>query len=132
MGTKCLNKIAPSKERCASNLDELFNEYKQFKMLQKKDEMSSNQEAGTVAYLISVTWLKKYNDFLLSEQFDNNYNANELSYEPDHFTAKHPGPITNYADLCETDNEKTNLFGTDSVKSQPKEYIDNYLDQNKK
>lgn len=42
----------------------------------------------------------------------------------------HPGPITNYADCLEKDEQRYNLFGTDTIKGLEKEYIDTYIDTN--
>ena len=60
MGTQNLNKTIPPSITPPSNLDELFNEYKQYKMLKKKDDMSSSPEAGEPAYVVSIKWLKRY------------------------------------------------------------------------
>ena len=86
--------------------------------------MSSSIEAGTPSYLISIKWLKKYYDFLLYEQFQSNRNENELEIQADHFTAKHPGPISNVKDLLEEDTEGTNIYGTGTLKGLETEYID--------
>lgn len=48
-----------------TTIPELFEEYKKFSLLQKKDSMMSNIEAGTTTYVVSMKWLKKYLDFIL-------------------------------------------------------------------
>ena len=58
--------------KCASNLDELHAEYKQYKLLRKKDEMNSKSDAGTPAYLVSCAWLQNYERFIMYEQFEQN------------------------------------------------------------
>ena len=72
MGTKNMSQTVSPTVPCASNLDELHNEYKQYKILRKKDEMISGVKAGTPAYLISIGWLNKYHKFLLYDKFENN------------------------------------------------------------
>ena len=67
MGTKNTNVISSPTVKCAATVDELHNEYKQYKLLRKKDEMNSKNEAGTAAYLMSIQWLKKYEKFIMFE-----------------------------------------------------------------
>jgi len=43
-----------------TTLAELFEEYKQFSLLKKKDDMNTNLDAGAPAYMVSSSWLKKY------------------------------------------------------------------------
>jgi len=50
-----------------STLSELFEEYKKFSLLKKKDDMSNGVEAGIEAYLVSSLWLKSYVKFILFE-----------------------------------------------------------------
>lgn len=57
---------------CSKALQELFEEYKTFSLLKKKDEMTSNQEAGDSAYLISAEWFNNYMKYLLFDNFKNN------------------------------------------------------------
>jgi len=47
---------------------------------------------------------------------------------PKHFEEKHPGPISNKADLCEEDKEMCNLFGTGAQKDSPSQYLDMYIE----
>lgn len=70
MGTKNTNENVAPTVPCASNLDELHNECKQYKFLRKQDEMDSKQEVGTAAYLVSTAWLKRYEKFLMFDQFE--------------------------------------------------------------
>lgn len=49
------------------NLKDLFEEFKTYRKLRKQDELASNQEVGTPAYLVSSKWLKKYEEYLLFE-----------------------------------------------------------------
>ena len=67
MGTKTTNNMTQPTAPCAKNLDELHNEYKQYKLLRKKDEMNSKCDAGTSAYLVSCSWLQNYEKFLMYE-----------------------------------------------------------------
>lgn len=65
MGTKNSNTTVEPTTACASSVDELHNEYKQYKLLRKKDEMNSKCEAGTGAYLVSSAWLSRYEKFIM-------------------------------------------------------------------
>ena len=86
--------------------------------------MSSAQEAGTPAYLISSKWLKRYYGFILFDQFNSGASDDKITFSEDHFTRYHPGPISNQEDLIEEDQDKLNLYGTGRVAGQEKEYID--------
>lgn len=133
LGTKNLNELkvfAPT-IAAASNLEELFAEYKDYKKLRKKDEMDSNQEVGTPAFIVSQEWLAKYSEFILFDKFET-LSKNDISIEPDHFERMHPGPISNYSQLCEADKDCMNLFGTGTLKNYPSEYIDAYIDCRRK
>lgn len=54
----------------SSNLSELYEEFKIYRKLRKQDELASNQEVGTSAYLVSARWLRSYHEFLLYDQLD--------------------------------------------------------------
>ncbi len=74
-----------------------------YRKLRKQDELASNQEVGTTAYLVSQKWLDKYETFLLYEPFDGGVSEQNIVIKPDHFQVNHPGQMTNQADLCEED-----------------------------
>ena len=76
-----------------SNLDELFQEYKQFQLLKKKDDMNTNMEAGSNAYLVARSWMKKYSDWILYDEFRTEKPANQLRVPDNHFEANFAGPI---------------------------------------
>jgi hypothetical protein len=118
-------KIAKSPE----TIQELFEEYKKYQMLFKKDCMASSFDAGTPSFLVSSKWLKQYLEFILYEQFKMEVSEHDLKVSEDHFTANHPGPILNEKDILETDPDKINLYGTGDIKGYEKEYIDRYIDQ---
>ena len=82
-----------------------------------------NQDAGTVTYLISVKWMKKYKKFILYDQFRYGYDENKINIQEDHWAKFHPGPITN-EEFLEDDDEKVNLYGTGTDKEMQSEYID--------
>lgn len=115
--------------KSAASLKELFEEFKMYRKLRKQDELASNQESGTSAYLVSAKWLQRYEEFLLYDQFDSGASEAQLRYAKDHFTKKHPGPMTSHADLCEEDAQNENLYGTGTLKGQEAEYIDRYVEQ---
>ena len=92
--------------------------------MRKKDEMSSNQEVGTPAYLVSSAWLKRYHQFILYDQFDEQRPEHLIKISANHFRDMHPGQMTTSNDLCEIDKDRLNLYGTG-------EYIDQYFDSNK-
>lgn len=56
-------------------------------MLRKKDEMASNQEVGTPAYVVSSKWLKAYHSFLMFDEFDSNQSEAKIQgmLSDDHF-----------------------------------------------
>ena len=68
--TKNLNSEVPAKMASPKNLDELFAEMKQYKMLKKKDMLHSNESPGTPAYLVKIEWLQKYHNFLGLKDFE--------------------------------------------------------------
>ena len=69
-GTTDSNKAIKPTIKSAENLKDLFEEFKMYRKLRKQDELASNQEVGTPAFLVSSKWLKKYEEFLLYDQFD--------------------------------------------------------------
>lgn len=86
-------------------MDELFEEYKKYTLLQKKDSMMTGIEAGTVSFIVSVRWMKTYLNFILHDQFKRDVTENDLQVNEDHFTKNYPGPISNEVDLLEVDND---------------------------
>ena len=68
-GSKQVVEILPSSIDPPTNLEGLFEEYKAFSLLKKKDDMASNLDVGSVSYVVSNNWLKKYADFILFDQF---------------------------------------------------------------
>ena len=70
LGTKDETVAKTPSATCATNLDQLHEEYKQYKLLRRKDEMQSKQEAGTPAYIISIEWLEKYHAFIMFDEFE--------------------------------------------------------------
>ena len=99
--------------------------------MRKKDEMSSNQEVGTPAYLVSSAWLKRYHQFILYDQFDEQRPEHLIIISANHFRDMHPGQMTTSNDLCEIDKDRLNLYGTGELKGFEAEYIDQYFDSNK-
>lgn len=69
--TRYFNNIEPTVPS-SKTMSELFEEYKTFSLLKKKDEMASNQEAGDSAYLISSEWFNNYLKYILYEAFKDN------------------------------------------------------------
>lgn len=105
-GTMKLEKTYPGTKPTPKTTEELFEEYKKFSLLQKKDSMMSNIEAGTATYLVSMRWLKKYLDFILFDQFKRETTEANLEIDDDHFTKNHPGLISNEKDLLEDDKDE--------------------------
>ena len=68
-GSKKVVGIRPSIIDAPTNLEGLFEEYKAFSLLKKKDDMASNLEVGSAGFVVSNNWLKKYADFILFDQF---------------------------------------------------------------
>ena len=65
MGTPRYRKVVAPTVPCATNLNEIFEEYKKFAMIKKKDDMNTNCPPGTEAYLVSKKWLDRYYYFIL-------------------------------------------------------------------
>lgn len=64
-GTKrYINTVHPS-FASPKNVKELFEEYKQFNILKKKDELANNPEAGSPGYLVNIEWMNNYMNFIL-------------------------------------------------------------------
>ena len=95
MSTQDKSVIVGPTVKCASSLSELVEEYKAYKLLRKKDEMQSNQEAGTPAYVVSVAWLQKYHEFILFDEFDSGVTTDKIESQitTDYFNEHHPGPM---------------------------------------
>ena len=132
MGTINHNVNIPPKFSPPTNLTELHKEYKEYKLLRKKDQMSSNMNAGSAAYIISTKWLGKYHDFILYDQFEAETSEQHLKIKPNHFQSEHPGIISSAKDLVELDKNGENLFGSNSEAGLEAVYADIYIDQNMK
>lgn len=65
MGTRNTNAVTPPTAKPASNVDELHAEYKQYKLLRKKDEMNTKSEPGVAAYVVASSWIAKYETFIM-------------------------------------------------------------------
>ena len=91
--------------------------------------MASGIEAGTVSYLVSSKWMKRYHEFILFDQFKQEVTENDLQVDVDHFAKNYPGPISNEQDLLEEDKDAINLYGTGTMKDMESEYIDRYVEQ---
>ena len=108
MGTvDVAQKYAPTKP-CCSNLKELVEEYKQYRLLRRKDEMQANQESGTAAYIVSTAWVRKYHDFIMYDAFERGDTAETVEDTvgaDDYFSRSHPGPMETKKDLCEADKD---------------------------
>ena len=60
------------------SIAEALAEAKEYKAIKRKDDMSSNQESGTKAYLISRKWIKSYEKYVLFEEFNYGYNESRI------------------------------------------------------
>ena len=91
-------------------------------------------DPGMEAFVISSNWVKQYLKFIMYDAFKRDYSEEQVkdNMSEDQFENKHPGAIMNYVDLCEEDQNQCNLYGTGSLKGCPSEYIDTYLDTNKR
>jgi len=97
MGTRNLNVVHPATmaDSNPKSVADAYTEFKEYKQLKKKDDSSSNQEAGTKAFLVSRKWVKSYEKYILYDQFNYGYNESRITIDEDHFSKKFPGPITN-------------------------------------
>lgn len=131
MGTVDPSKSHAPTVPCARTLDELHAEYKAYSLLRKKDQLESNLEAGTPAFIVSAKWLKKYHAFILFDHFDGGgAPAGAGLNEATHFTEMHPGPMTSHEDLCEVDEKGENIYGTGALEGKgfEAEHLDAYID----
>jgi len=110
-------------------VEQLFEEYKKYSLLHKKDSMMSGVEPGTISYLVSVNWLKKYMNFILFDQFKREVTENDLKLDDDHFEKNFPGPISNEQDFLEKDQDGVNLYGTGQLRHFESEFIDRFVFQ---
>lgn len=127
-GTKAPTQRVKDTKKTAKNLQEAHEEFKQFSLLKRKDDLNSSQETGTQAFIISQKWMDKYLKFILFDQFKKDTPHSKIKVEQNHFTKNHPGPIQNRKDLAEEDADSQNLFGTGTVKGFESEHIDIYVD----
>jgi len=100
-GTVRQCELHPPKLEKFTTVRDLFEEYKRYSLLYKKDSMASNQEAGTPSYLVSCAWLKAYLRYILHDQFKMEVTEQNLQIDDDHYEANYPGPISNERDLLE-------------------------------
>lgn len=131
MGTVDPGKSIESKTPAATNLEELHAEFKQYSLLRKKDQLETNLEAGTPAYVVPAKWLKKYHKFVCFEQFDDGVAPDQVNIDKaTHFNEMHPGPITSRDDLCEEDKNGENVFGTGGLEGKgfEAEHLDTYIE----
>ena len=70
MGTFKKMVTIPAKNSASKTLSDLHKEYKEYKMLKKKDQMSGSMPVGTPAYIVEDKWLLKYHKFILFDQFE--------------------------------------------------------------
>lgn len=131
MGTVDPSKNAEPKVKCAQTVEELHAEFKQYSLLRKKDQLETNLEAGTPAYVVPAKWLRKYHKFVCFEQFDDGVAVDQVKIDKaTHFQAMHPGPISARDDLCEEDKNGENVFGTGALEGVgfEAEVLDAYIE----
>lgn len=65
LGTQRYRKVLEPTVATPTTLNELFEEYKKYAHIKKKDDMNTNCAPGTEAYLVSKKWLDRYYYFIL-------------------------------------------------------------------
>jgi hypothetical protein len=65
MGT--VKRTAPvnAKNPAPTCLADLHKEYKEYKLLRKKDQMSASMQVGAPAFIVADKWLSRYHSFIL-------------------------------------------------------------------
>lgn len=65
MGTVKRTSTVAAKISAPTTLADLHKEYKEYKLLRKKDQMSSSMQVGTPAFIVADKWLSRYHSFIL-------------------------------------------------------------------
>jgi hypothetical protein len=65
MGTVKRTATANAKNPAPTTLVDLHKEYKEYKLLRKKDQMSASMQAGAPAFIVADKWLSRYHSFIL-------------------------------------------------------------------
>lgn len=110
----------------SKSIQDLHEEGKEFVRLKRVYDTARFPEAGTPAYIISSSWLKKFKEYTF-------YDAVKYNGSPDpsddHVSSKNPGKIIN-ADLLHTDPKF--LKGTGQLQDFESDVVDTYLDKDKR
>ena len=67
MGTVKRTAPANAKNPAPTALADLHKEYKEYKLLRKKDQMSASMQVGAPAFVVADNWLSRYHSFILSD-----------------------------------------------------------------
>ena len=65
MGTVKKTALASAKNPTPKTLADLHKEYKEYKLLRKKDQMSASMQVGAPAFVVADNWLSRYHSFIL-------------------------------------------------------------------
>ena len=65
MGTVKRTAVVAAKNPAPTTLADLHKEYKEYKLLRKKDQMSATMQVGTPAFILAEKWLARYHNFIL-------------------------------------------------------------------
>jgi len=65
MGTARRTAPANAKNPAPTTLVDLHKEYKEYKLLRKKDQMSASMQVGAAAFIVADKWLSRYHNFIL-------------------------------------------------------------------
>lgn len=76
-----------------------------------------------------MKWLKKYQKYILYDNFQYGFNEAKIMIDPDHWVKNHPGPITN-TEFLEEDKKQQNLYGSGTDETLQPEWIDQYVESN--
>jgi DUSP domain len=103
-------------------LEQLVNECKEFTMLKNRSDNERNPAPGKAVFILSKTWLKKYKEYV----FYSDVKRHNKPQMPE--STRHPGPISNYEDLCI--ESPVYLKGTGKLENYEKTYLDVYFKPN--
>jgi hypothetical protein len=71
------------------DFETLLNEGRKFAQLRKEFKLASNPSAGSVGYLISADWIRRYKKYIYYSDLKRNVTPEENN------NVEAPGPITN-------------------------------------
>ena len=96
-------------------------------MLKNRSEQQRNPAPGKSVFIVAKTWLKKYKEYI----FYSDVKRHNKPQMHDEENTRHPGPISNYEDLCvATVDQNKYLKGSGKLENYEPTYLDVYFKPN--